>query len=276
MTRCLFILFFIGLALTHSAQSYDIYALKFGERKNYVHMSDQAVGYNGGDSTKVFFMYWVLRNKDKIILVDAGFTSDADIDTNTISFIQPDKLLASIQIKPEEVTDIIITHPHWDHIGGIHLYPNAMVWLQEEDYNELLSKKKNPVAFGFNKKDIQKVIDIKAKGRLTLLKPLHDHVILPNVTVLISGSKHTPGSQYVMAHNGNQNVIIASDNCKYYRNITNMLSSPATSDQKAYIRNLRNMKLYSGGDTDLIIPGHDPLVFSKFETVAKDVVEIKK
>lgn len=239
-------------------------------------MSDQAIGYNSSDSTKVFFMYWVLKNKDKIILVDAGFTADAGIDTNLITFTQPDKLLATINVKPEDVTDIIITHPHWDHIGGIDLYPKAMVWIQEADYNDLVAKKKNPEASGFNKKDIQKVLDRKAKGSLTLLKPLRDHVILPNVTVLIAGSEHTPGSQYVFANNGNQNVVIASDNCKYYRNVTNMLSSPATSDQKAYIRNLKNMKRWAGGDTDLVIPGHDPLVFSKFKTVAKDVVELKK
>ncbi len=266
----------IFLPLLSIAQSYDIYAIKFGERKRYVMMADQAVGYNGSDSTKVYYMYWVLKNKDKVILVDAGFTSDAGVDTNNFTFTQPDKLLASITIKPEEVTDIIITHPHWDHIGGIDLYPKAMVWMQEEDYNDLIEKKKDPEASGYTKKDIQKVLDRKAKGTITLLKPLHDHVILPNVTVLIAGSKHTPGSQYVMAHNGKQNVIIASDNCKYYRNISDMLSSPATKDQKAYIRNLRNMKLYMSGDIDLVIPGHDPLVFTKFKTVSKDIVEIKK
>ena len=32
-------------------------------------------------------------------------------------------------------TDIILTHPHWDHIGGINLFPNAMVWMQEADFN---------------------------------------------------------------------------------------------------------------------------------------------
>lgn len=276
MARSFFIICSVFLPIALNAQTYDIYALKFGERKNYVRMEDQAVGYNGGDSTKVFFMYWVLKNKDKIILVDAGFTADAGVDTNDIAFIQPDKLLASIDVKPEEVTDIIITHPHWDHIGGIDLYPNARVWMQEKDYNDLIAGRKDLENRGYNKKDVQKVHNCKEQGRLTLLKGLRDEVILPNVTVVIAGSKHTPGSQYVYAHNGRQNVIIASDNCKYYLNITSMLSSPATSDQKAYIRNLKNMKQTVMGNTDIVIPGHDPLVFTKFKTVAKDVVEIKK
>lgn len=276
MTKPFFLSCSVLLPILFTAQTYDIYAVKFGERKNYVQMSDVAVGDKSGDSTKVFFMYWVLKSKDKVILVDAGFTEDAGIDTNTVTFTRPDKLLASIDVKPEDVTDIIITHPHWDHIGGIDLYPKAMVWMQEEDYNDFVLKRKDPEAIGFNKKDIQKVLERKAKGSIRLLKFHRDDMIFPNVTVFVSGSKHTAGSQYLMVHNGKQHVIIASDNCKYYRNITKMLSSPATSDQKAYIRSLRTMKQLVGGDMDLVIPGHDPLVFSKFKTVAKDVVEIKK
>lgn len=285
MTRSLFLICSALLPILFSAQTssidkntYNIYALKFGERTNYVHMEDEAIGDKSGDSTKVFFMYWLLKGNynGKIILVDAGFTDDAGVDPKKITFTSPEKLLAGLNVKPEEVTDIIITHPHWDHIGGIDLYPKAMVWMQEEDYNDLVTKRNDPDASGFNKNDIQKVHDRKAKGTITLLKGLRDQVILPAVTVFISGSKHTAGSQFVMANNGKQNVIIASDNCKYYRNVTNMLSSPGTSDQKAYIRNLKAMKLNAGGNADLVIPGHDPLVFTKFKKVAKDVVEILK
>lgn len=219
-------------------------------------------------------MYWLLKGTNgKNILVDAGFSEDPEAEAKQITFTSPEKLLEAVNVKPEAITDIIITHPHWDHIGGIDLYPNAMVWMQEEDYDDLVNKQ---ASLDFNKKNVQKVKERKKNGTLTLLKPLRDHVILPNVTVLIARSQHTPGSQYVMAHNGNQNVIIASDNCKYYRNVEKLLSSPATTDQKAYIRNLRTMKQWVNGNTDLVIPGHDPLVFTKFKTVAKDVVEIKK
>lgn len=278
MTKPLLFLCCVFLPMIFDAQTYDIYAVKFGERKKYVRMADQAVGFDSSDSTKVFYMYWVLKNKNKTILVDAGFTSDADIDTNQIRFTPPDQLLASIDVKPEDVTDIIITHPHWDHIGGIDLYQKAMVWMQEEDYIDFVQKRKDPESCGFNKTDIQKVLKRKVNGSLTLIymKGKRDQDILPGITVFIAGSKHTAGSQYVMAQNGKQTVILASDNCKYYRNITDMLSSPATSDQKAYVRNLRAMKQWVNGNTDFVIPGHDPLVFTKFKTVTKAVVEIKK
>ncbi len=284
MTKSLFLIWtflpivFNAQSIPYDKNTYDIYALKFGERTNYVRMEDQAVGDNSGDSTKVFYMYWLLKGRynGKVILVDAGFTDDAGVDPKQITFISPEKLLAAVNVTPEEVTDIIITHPHWDHIGGIDLYPKAMVWMQEEDYQDFVKKRRNPESMGFNKKDIQKVLNRKEKGSLTLInmKGKKDQVILPAVTVM-TGSKHTAGSQFVMVNNGKQNVMIASDNCKYYRNINKMLSSPATADQRAYVLNLKNMKGYIM-DTDLVIPGHDPLVFSIFKSVGENVVQIKK
>lgn len=274
---CLFILV-LTLSTLINAQSgtYRIYALKFAERKRHVPMDQVAVGDRSGDSTKGVFMYWVLKSKERVILVDAGFTSDAGFDTNAIRFTPPDHLLPSIDVRRQDITDIIITHPHWDHLGGIDLYPQAMVWMQEADYNELLENEKDPGARGFDERDIVNVRERKAKGTITLLKGLRDQDILPGITVFIAGSKHTAGSQFVRANNGRQAVIIASDNCKYYRNLTHMLSSPATTDQKAYIRNLKVMKQWAAGDPDLVIPGHDPLVFTRFKAVAKDVVEIVK
>jgi glyoxylase-like metal-dependent hydrolase (beta-lactamase superfamily II) len=276
MTKLIFTICSLLVPVVFSAQSntYDIYAIKFGERNHYVKMKDVAVGDISNDSTKVFFMYWLLKGTNgKTILVDAGFTQDAGINPKFITFTAPYKLLSATGTKPEEVTDIIITHPHWDHVGGIDLYPNAMVWMQEEDYSNFISEKKDPESSGFNIKDIKKVRDRKARGGLTLIKG-DDKAILPGIKVF-TGSKHTAGAQFVLLNNGIQDVIIASDNSWFYYNLLNLLPVPITLDQEAYTRNLARMRQYVK-DPDLIIPGHDPLVFTKFKTVAADVVQIKK
>jgi glyoxylase-like metal-dependent hydrolase (beta-lactamase superfamily II) len=47
-----------------------------------------------------------------------------------------------------------------------------------------------------------------------------------------------------------------------------------TFDAHAYVAQLRRMKTLVA-DTQLIVPGHDPLVLSRFHQVAKGVVRIR-
>jgi glyoxylase-like metal-dependent hydrolase (beta-lactamase superfamily II) len=254
---------------------YEVYALKFGERTHKIPVSDAAVGATGNDSMNVCFMYWLLRgNNGRIILVDAGFTDDMEINPKMISWSPPEKMLEKINIKPAEITDIILTHPHWDHIGGMDLYPDAMVWMQQDDFNYFVGTawQKDGNSGGFNGKDVLKLVNRNLDKKLTLVKG--DGIeIIPGIKVFI-GSKHTYESQYVLVETGSGPVIIASDNAWFYYNIQNLLPIPATLDAKAYVNNLKRMKTMVP-DTDFVIPGHDPLVFSKFQAVAKDVVKIK-
>lgn len=254
--------------------NYEIYALKFGERTNKIPVSDAAVGAISNDSLHVCFMYWLLKGNGKIILVDAGFSDDMEINPKFISYNRPDKMLEKINIKPADVTDIILTHPHWDHIGGIDLYPGAHVWMQKNDYDYFVGEawqadnNKN----GFNEKDVLKIVQRNIDKKLTLIKG-DDIEIMPGIRVFI-GSKHTFESQYVVVGTGPDKVIIASDNAWFYYNLTSLLPIPVTLDSKAYSENLKRMKTMVK-NIDLIIPGHDPLVFSKFPVVAPDVAKIK-
>jgi len=258
-----------------SQVKYEIYAIKFGERTNKIPIADAAVGAAGNDSLNVCLMYWLLKgNNGKNILVDAGFTGDSEINPKFISFSPPDKMLEKINMKAADITDIIITHPHWDHIGGIDLYPGAMVWMQQADYDYFVDDawQKDGNKGGFNEKDVLKIVTRNLDGNLMLVKG--DNIeIIPGVKVFI-GAKHTFESQYVMVGTGDDKVIIASDNCWFYYNLAHLLPIPVTHNANAYKNNLARMKLMIP-DKDYIIPGHDPLVFSKFPSVAEGVVKIK-
>lgn len=85
---------------------------------------------------------------DQNILIVNNGTRLAIIDTGMLSVQRPNtktgRLLISLAqagIKPEEITDIILTHPHIDHSGGImsadgktRNFPNAQIHLNEDDF----------------------------------------------------------------------------------------------------------------------------------------------
>jgi glyoxylase-like metal-dependent hydrolase (beta-lactamase superfamily II) len=253
--------------------TYNIFALAY--TGNYKMPASQvAVGSTANDSITGCAMVWLLKgNNGRIILVDAGF-----IDTVQFPFfsdyVRPDIVLQKVNINPSDITDLIITHPHFDHIGGIELFPNAMLWMQKDDFDYFVNTawQKNGMTVGLNKKDVPKLIEKSIEGKLTLVKG--DSIeIVPGVRVFI-GSKHTYESQYILVNGTSGNTIIASDNIWYYYNLEHLLPIPLTFDSEGYVNSMKRMKRLVS-DINLIIPGHDALIFSKFPKVTDRVVRIE-
>ncbi|HPS97828.1 MAG TPA: MBL fold metallo-hydrolase, partial [Bacteroidales bacterium] len=75
-----------------------------------------------------------------------------------------------LNVSPSCITDVIITHPHPDHIGGIHLFPNARVWMQKEDFVYFVSGawKKEGALSEFTDNDVRNLTEISLQGRLEL------------------------------------------------------------------------------------------------------------
>jgi len=146
--------------------------------------------------------------------------------------------------------------------------------MQEQDFNYFVGTawQKAIDSSGFNTKDVMKIMQKNIAKQLTLVKG--DSIeIMPGIRVF-TGSKHTYESQYVLVGTGNNKVIIASDNSWLYYNLVNLLPISLTFDTNAYLQNLKRMRAMVK-NVDLILPGHDPLVFSKFLKVIDDVVKIK-
>lgn len=251
---------------------YEIYAIEYDKGDWMPLVSEIAVGATSSDTLDANMAIWLLKGDNgKIILVDAGYKP---IDPRE-GYTSPDIALQRIGIKPGDITDIVLTHPHWDHMGGIHLFPNAMVWLQEDDFNYFVGTAWQPNGFsdGFDKNDVIKIINKNLEGKLTLVKG--DSIeIIPGIRVFI-GSKHTFESQYVLVNGTSGKTIIASDNIWFYANLEYLLPIPHfTFDPVGYVDQMKRMKTLVS-DINLIIPGHDAAVFTKFPKVTDGVVKIE-
>ncbi|MCY7421106.1 MAG: N-acyl homoserine lactonase family protein [Chitinophagaceae bacterium] len=277
LKQTLFVFLLSTITFTSLAQTnkYAVYALKFATLNFKIPVAFTAVGTTRKDSTEICYILYLLKGNNKTILVDAGFTeTPPTYNIQAFTYVRPDSILKKLNINPNDITDIILTHPHWDHIGGIDLFPNAMVWMQEQDFNYFVGTawQKDIDNSTFNSKDVHKIIQKNIDKKLTLIKG--DSIeIMPNIRVF-TGSKHSYESQYVSVGTDTDKVIIASDNSWFYYNLTSLLSVPITFDQKAYVQNLKRMKNMVK-NIDFILPGHDKLVFSKFQKIVDDIVKIK-
>jgi glyoxylase-like metal-dependent hydrolase (beta-lactamase superfamily II) len=258
--------------------TYEVYALKYSGAFNdkpyplkllVLDAPEKETGY-------AVFMFWLIKgNNGKNILVDAGFHQDVGEakDFGLTNYIRPDSMLLRLGLKAAEVTDIILTHPHWDHIDGVDLFPNAMVWMQKQDYHYFVDSGWSESS-GFNKRDVQKINQLNQAKKLMLVDG-DDKEIIPGVKVY-TGSRHTFNSQYVAVKTGTEKVVLASDNAYTYYNIEHLKSAAkgSTFDSNGYVNAIKRMKTLVSDDK-FIIPGHDALLFTKFTKVAEGVVRIK-
>lgn len=271
-----------AVVLSASAQnkpSYEIYALKYADLKTLSAVSDWAQGAPGKDSLKIGFMTWLIKGDNgKNILVDAGCAGDLPnaVDFGLVNYLRPDSVLLQLGIKAEDITDIIISHPHWDHINGITFFPKANIWIQKDDYDYFVGQawQKDANHGGFVKADILNLVDLNVSGRVILVKG--DNVeIIPGIKVY-TGSRHTYNSQYAVVQSGKDNIVIASDNIWIYDNLEKMFPPPSygTFDAKAYVAAMQRMKMLAS-KPEFIIPGHDDKLFSKFPKITERIVRIK-
>jgi glyoxylase-like metal-dependent hydrolase (beta-lactamase superfamily II) len=275
----LFVMIISGVLFVHAqTTAYKVYAIKFAGSALPFSAADWAKGAPQTDSIKFNFMVWLIKGNGRNILVDAGFLNDIDDakEFKVIDYIRPDSALSMLGLRAGDVTDIILSHPHWDHIDGVRLFSNARVWIQKDDFNYFVGAawQKGEGSGGFNKRDVRMMVDLNLAGKVTLVDGDNKEVI-PGIKVF-TGSRHTFNSEYVLVNTGNNKVILASDNIWIYYSLDHMVpaSDGGTLDPAGYVKAMQRMKAMIG-NVKYIIPGHDAQVFSKFPAVAAGVVEIK-
>ncbi len=268
-----FLLLTAIISYCQTGSEYQVFALKYTEGQN-ISAPRMVAGANPKDSLRICNMFWLLKGENgRNILVDAGFLDTTK--TGIKNYVRPDLVLERLNIYPSDISDIIITHPHNDHIGGINLFPKAKVWMQKDDFDYFVGEawQKSGFSMGFQKNDVRNIIEINLQGRLTLVKG--DNIeIIPGIKVF-TGSKHTYENQYLLVNSNSENnkIVVASDAIWFYYNLNNLLPATLCMDPKAYVDAMKRMKTLVT-NPDLIIPGHDDLVFSKFPKIKDWIVQI--
>jgi glyoxylase-like metal-dependent hydrolase (beta-lactamase superfamily II) len=257
---------------------YEIYAIEYA-RPQAVRgaAKDIAVGINTADSISWSYYIWYLKgNNGRRVLVDAGYIDDSPAHSRLrMGFYQrPDLALRQMNVNPEEITDLVITHPHLDHIDGVDLFPRAAVWMQKNDFAYFVGDAWQEGANhrGLDKADVRKIIEVNLEGRLRLVDG-DSLEILPGIRVFI-GSKHTYECQFLLVNSATEKVVVASDASWFYYNLDHLASVPLTFDTNAYVAQLRRMKSLAS-DPRLVVPGHDGLVLSRFPRVSEHVVRVR-
>ena len=229
--------------------------------------AEMLIGAPREEKIDTIYAVWLLRGGGHNILFDSGFHRERWFKQWTIrDYLRPDEAVRLAQVEPEEITDVIVSHAHWDHMGGIDLFPKATVWIQEDEFTYYTDTAWQPGGHhgGIDPNDVAELVRINTQGRLRLVDG-DDVEILPGIRAYI-GARHTYASQYLRV-DGNPPFVLASDNVYLYRNLTEHKPGATFSkNDLAANLNAHDRMIQLAGSVDRIVPGHDALQFKKYPT----------
>ena len=231
----------------------------------------------GADTTRtidIAMMCWLLDGgPGRHVLVDAGFYRQKFLDEwKPAGFLKPSDAVARAGVTADSITDVIISHVHWDHLDGADLFPNARIWIQDEEYAHHVGANGMPLDPAIDTLDAAMLARLDASGRVK--RVLGDGwEILPGLTAY-TGGKHTFASQYVGVHTAKGTVIVASDNLYLYENLERHRPIAQTLDSTSNLAAQARMKRLAASPR-LIVPGHDPAVFTRFHATGEGVVKVE-
>jgi glyoxylase-like metal-dependent hydrolase (beta-lactamase superfamily II) len=259
----------LAFAAALAAQNYEVYGIRYATIKDFA-VSGLVAGADKDRKMDIAMYVWLIKGGGKNILFDCGFYRDKFIRRwHPSDFVKPSEALEKAGLKPDDITDVIISHIHWDHADGFDLFPKAKIWIQKDELEYYSGEAwQGKRGAGADAEDILGLIKLNTEGKLGMVRGDAQEII-PGITCYIGG-KHTWQSQYI----GVNGIVLASDNVYLYENLEKHVPIAATLDADSNLKAQDRMK-HLAANEKLIIPGHDPAVMKNFPEVAPGVVRIQ-
>ena len=167
--------------------------------------------------------------------------------------------LATVGVKPTDIETVVLTHCHWDHIGGLSLFPNAQIFCQRAEVAWSLSPP-DWMASAYPRALCHSLPSVK--DRLTVIDG--DYVLEEGIELRLVGA-HSPGSQMVEVSGDEHQIVITGDAVLHFENLEKQIPIGTYHSLETAItvlKNLRNRMLRD--DTLVVLPSHDPKVAEKY------------
>jgi glyoxylase-like metal-dependent hydrolase (beta-lactamase superfamily II) len=252
---------------------YEVYAVRYGVLPGF-RVSGLVAGADPARRLDIPVMFWVIKGPGgRVFLVDCGFYRERLIQQWKVQdYARPPAAIGPLGLQPEDVTDIIITHMHWDHAGSLELFPKATVWIQRDEFTYYTGDAWQPKGShgGIEAEDVLALVKANLDGRLRLLH--NEEELLPGLNAH-QGGCHTHASQFVSVDTASGTVVLASDNVYLYENLEK--KTPVAGADVVCNLEAQKRILELASNPRLIVPGHDPMVFSRFQAVAPGIVRIQ-
>lgn len=197
-----------------------VYCLKYAES-----VLPKSMVFDGGNEKEILpisFVIYLIKSSDRNILVDAGCNTMPGF--NMKKYYSPAFVLRQFDLTAKDITDVIITHSHHDHIEAVKHFKNAMIYITKSEYES----GKNYISENFKVSTFEKEL-----------------VINPQIKIMEWGG-HSKGSSIVEIKTENSVHILAGDECYSNLNVQNRICTGSfyNKEKSDYFVKKYNDKIY--------------------------------
>lgn len=176
-------------------------------------------------------------------------------------------MLAELGVAADAVTDIVLTHAHFDHMGSISQFPRAQIYIQKSELLSWYEALALPRQFGYltaivDPDNIRQALEASIEHRVTLVDGDRDNA-LPGLHLRL-GSGHTIGHQFVIVETARGRVVISGDCVYSARQITGLRNdgvyaplNNATGNVWEQLKTIDRLNAEIEGDLGRLIVLHD-------------------
>jgi glyoxylase-like metal-dependent hydrolase (beta-lactamase superfamily II) len=226
------------------------------------HGPGEGLGMTPGVRATVPVPFYVIEHPDGVALFDCGLPQAMlDRDDSYLTVLRdqgmdvtltPDETtlqhLERLEIDPARVRYVVVSHLHFDHVGGLKELPNATLVVQKREWEAGFDRE---VAnhYGLRKRYFDWGHDV--------LQVDGEHDLYGDGSVrLVPSFGHTPGHQSARVRSQAGDHILVGDAC-YHCEVVETRRFPEFSNQAAMNASLDRLLAMRAPDT-VMVYGHDP------------------
>lgn len=220
------------------------------------------------------YYLWCIRRNDALVIVDTGARPELLAKRKPPSAaVPPCEALRAIGVDCKEVRQVVLTHLHWDHCGGIEAFPRATVYLSAAEYEFWVNDpvaQRPPFASMADPRTCAYLRRLKGTERLVLLD--RDREIAPGIHC-IAAPGHTPGLTAVAVETAAGTAVVGSDAAHVFANLEQDWPSAYTYDRVTCMHTYDKLRA-TASRNDLIFPGHDRRLASDYPRVTDRITRL--
>lgn len=241
---------------------WDVFAVRYAERNSRTRADSFLFDADHATPHAMDYFLWVLRRNGRVILVDTGYDAAEAQQRGRPILQDPREAIRPLGLDPASIDTVIVTHLHYDHAGGLALFPDATLHLQASEmaYATGPCMCHDTLRMPFTAGHVCEAVQRLYSGKMTFYDG--DGEVAEGVTVHCIGG-HSRGLQCVRVRTGAGYMVLASDAAHFYENFQARKPFPIVVDLQNMLDGFERL-LALASKPDLVVPGHDPLVRTRF------------